>query len=121
MEKVILIVDDDYKNLKLERDLLDVCGYRTIQATDGKQGVELAKKQKPNLILMDIMMPVMDGYSACYALKKDKETREIPVIMVTAVDFELNRKLAVEVSADGYITKPFDRRQLIDTIRPFLS
>ena len=99
MGKVILIVEDDPKSLKLTRDLLQVSGYTTIEATDGKQGVELAKARKPDLILMDIMMLVMDGYTACYAIKADEATREIPVVMLTAMGYELNKKLAEKMGA----------------------
>ena len=120
MEKVILIVEDDPKSLKLTRDLLQVSGYTTIEATDGKQGVELAKARKPDLILMDIMMPVMDGYTACYAIKADEATREIPVVMLTAMGYELNKKLAEKMGACGYITKPFSRQELLDVINQFL-
>lgn len=70
MANLILVVEDDPKSMELTRDLLQVEGYQTIEATDGKQGVQLAKAKKPDLILMDIMMPVMDGYAACSAIKK---------------------------------------------------
>jgi CheY-like chemotaxis protein len=120
MDKVILIVEDDPKSLTLTRDLLKISGYTTIEATDGKQGVELAKSAKPDLILMDIMMPKMDGYTACKAIKADEATRKIPVVMLTAVGYELNKKLASQLGADGYVTKPFDRQELMDAISPFL-
>ena len=120
MAKVILIVEDDPKSLKLTRDLLRASGYTTIEATDGKQGVELAKSRKPDLVLMDIMMPKMDGYLACDAIKKDKVTRGIPVVMLTAMGYELNKELARKLGADGYITKPFTRQELLDVINQFL-
>jgi len=120
MTKVILIVDDEPKSLMLARDLLQVSGYTTIEATDGKQGVELAKTRKPDLILMDIMMPKMDGYTACHAIKTDEATSQIPVVMLTAVDYELNKEFAKEMGADGYITKPFNRQELQDVINQFL-
>ena len=120
MTKVILIVDDEPKSLILARDLLQVSGYTTIEATDGKQGVELAKTRKPDLILMDIMMPEMDGYTACHAIKTDEATSQIPVVMLTAVDYELNKEFAKEMGADGYITKPFNRQELQDVINQFL-
>ncbi len=120
MAKVILVVEDDPKSLKLIRDLLQVSGYKTIEATDGKQGVELAKTKKPGLILMDIMMPKMDGYTACNAIKTDKATRAIPVVMLTVLDSELNKELGRDMGADGYITKPFTRQELLDVISRFL-
>ena len=119
MSKVILIVEDDPKSMKLTRDLLKVSGYMTIEATDGEQGVELAKAKKPDLILMDIMMPKMDGYNACRAIKTDEATRKIPVVMLTSVDFELNKELGRAVGADGYITKPLRHQDLLDKIEQF--
>jgi CheY-like chemotaxis protein len=121
MGKTILIVEDEPKNQKLTRDLLKISGYETIEAVDGKQGVEKAKSAKPNLILMDIMMPKMDGYSACREIKADQSTKNIPVVMLTAVGYDLNKKLAKQMGADGYVTKPFSRQQLIDAISPLLA
>ena len=92
MGKTILIVEDEPKNMTLTRDLLKISGYETIEAWDGRQGVEKAKSAQPNLILMDIMMPKMDGYAACSAIKADQSTKNIPVVMVTAVGFDLNKK-----------------------------
>ena len=119
MGKVILIVEDDPKSLTLTRDLLQISGYTTIEAANGEQGVELAKAKKPDLILMDIMMPKMDGYSACQAIKADEATRKIPVVMLTAVGYELNKELAKRIGADGYVTKPFSRQELMAAISPF--
>jgi CheY-like chemotaxis protein len=121
MGKVILIVEDDPKSMTLTKDLLKISGYETIQAIDGKQGVELAKAAKPDLILMDIMMPKMDGYAACHEIKADPATKNIPIVMLTAVGYDLNRKLAKQYGANGYVTKPFDRQQLIDAISPLLA
>jgi CheY-like chemotaxis protein len=121
MGKTILIVEDEPKNMTLTRDLLKISGYETIEARDGKEGVEKAKAAKPNLILMDIMMPKMDGYAACTAIKADQSTRHIPVVMLTAVGYELNKKLAKQMGADGYVTKPFSRQQLLDAITPLLG
>jgi CheY-like chemotaxis protein len=121
MGKTILIVEDEPKNMTLTRDLLKISGYETIEAVDGKQGVEKAKSAKPNLILMDIMMPKMDGYSACREIKADQSTKNIPVVMLTAVGYDLNKKLAKQMGADGYVTKPFSRQQLIDAISPLLA
>ena len=120
MGKVILIVDDDPKSLKLVRDMLQISGYTTIEATDGKQAVKLAKSRKPDLILMDIMMPNMDGYSACHAIKKDAETASIPVVMVTALGQALNMKLAKQIGADGYVVKPFGLKSLQSVIAGLL-
>jgi two-component system phosphate regulon response regulator PhoB len=116
MGKTILIVEDEPKNMTLTRDMLKISGYETIEAVDGRQGVEKAKSAKPNLILMDIMMPKMDGYAACREIKADPATKNIPVIMLTAVGYDLNKKLAKQMGAEGYVTKPFSRQQLVDAI-----
>ena len=119
MAKTILVVEDNPKDLVLARDLLNLSGYKAIEATDGEKGVELAKKYKPALILMDVMMPKMDGYTACRAIKMDKATREIPVVMLTALDYDLNKALAGDVGANGYLTKPISRQKLLDIIQRF--
>jgi CheY-like chemotaxis protein len=121
MAKTILIVEDEPKNMILTRDLLKISGFQTIEAVDGVQGVEKAKASKPDLILMDIMMPKMDGYAACREIKADQSTKLIPVVMLTAVGFDLNKKLAKQMGADGYVTKPFSRQQLLDAIDPLLA
>jgi len=121
MAKTILIVEDEPKNMTLTRDLLKISGYQTIEAVDGVQGVDKAKASKPDLILMDIMMPRMDGYAACREIKADPSTRLIPVVMLTAVGYDLNKKLAKQMGADGYVTKPFNRQQLLDAITPLLA
>ena len=113
MNKTILIVDDDRLQQRLLEDILHAVGYRTIIASDGEEAVTMAKDQKPDLILMDIMMPKMDGYSAVTELKRAPETEDIPVVMVTAVGYELNKDLARQVGATDYITKPFDIKYLI--------
>lgn len=121
MSKIVLVVEDDPKSMKLTRDMLTVSGYNSIAAVDGEQGVTMAKTQRPDLVLMDIMMPKMDGYTACHAIKTDEATRNIPVVMVTSVGFEMNKKLAEQFGANGYITKPVDRQELINTIKLFLD
>lgn len=121
MGKMILVVEDDPKNMKLTRDLLGISGYSSIPATDGEQGVAAAKAHKPDLVLMDIMMPKMDGYNACHTIKSDPATKNIPVIMLTALGFGLNKQLAQRVGADGYLTKPVDRQALLQAISPFLG
>ena len=121
MGKTILIVEDDPASQKLTRDLLSVAGYNTLQATDGEQGIELAKANKPDLILMDIMMPKIDGYGACFALKSDETTKRIPIIMLTAIGFDLNKTLAERLGANGYITKPIDTNGLLNSVKSYVG
>ena len=119
MAKTILVVEDDPKYMRLARDLLKISGCKSIEATDGEKGIELAKKHKPALILMDIMMPKIDGYTACREIKLDEATKKIPVVMLTSLDFPLNKDLAKDVGSDGYITKPLDIEKLNDVLQRF--
>ena len=111
----ILIVDDE-PNIRLLVGNLLGGDYDVLEASNGVEALYIARRQSPDLILMDIMMPDMDGYSACYAIKNDDLTSKIPVVMVTAVGQELNRMFAQQMGADGYITKPFQAKDLLDTI-----
>ena len=119
-KKKILIADDELGIRLLVSSLLGE-DYTVLKASDGEEAINIARRQKPDLILMDIMMPNLDGYSACHAIKKDAATSAIPVIMVTALGQELNKKLANHMGADGYVTKPFSVRGLLATIDRFLE
>jgi len=101
--------------------MASVSGYNVLTASNGKQGLEVAGKTKPDLILLDIMMPEMDGYTTLAALKADPLTAKIPVIMLTAVGFQLNKQLALNTGAVGYVTKPFEVRDLLSKIGQYLS
>ena len=118
-KRKILIVDDEpYVRLLVRRFLSN--NYTVIEASDGEEAVNMARSQKPDLILMDIMMPKMDGYTSCYEIKIDPITEAIPVVMLTAVGYELNVKLSKDMGAEGYITKPFSHHDLQDAISQFL-
>jgi CheY-like chemotaxis protein len=119
-KRKILVVDDEPNVRKLLRTLLKK-KFTVLEAEDGSQAVNMASTEKPDLILMDIMMPKMDGYSSCYALKSKPATRSIPIIMLTAIDLRLNLQLSREIGADGYITKPFNSRDLLDNITQVLA
>jgi two-component system cell cycle response regulator DivK len=121
MAKVVLIVEDETKNLKLFRDLLQRFGYATIEATDGEQGVELAKANKPDLILMDIMMPKMNGLEATRILKADITTKNIPIVALTSYAMKGDKERILEVGCDGYIAKPVDIQELLKTVGEYLS
>jgi DNA-binding response OmpR family regulator len=116
----ILIVDDESPVRSLLKRIL-VRKYVVLEASDGEEALGITHREKPELILMDIMMPKMDGYTACYRIKADQATKETPVIMLTAVGLELNKKLAMEIGANGYITKPFTGRDLMDVINSVLD
>ena len=114
----ILIVDDEKDIRHLLRSMLGK-ENTVIEAEDGEVALYMARHHKPDLILMDIMMPKMDGYTACKAIKTTPIIQAIPVVMLTAVGYELNMKLSREMGADGYITKPFSQQVLLDTIAQF--
>jgi two-component system alkaline phosphatase synthesis response regulator PhoP len=119
-KRKILVVDDvPFVRVLVKRFLGK--DYKVIEAGDGVEAVDIAQDQKPDLILMDIMMPRMDGYTSCYKIKSDPSTRGIPVVMLTAVGYELNVKLSKDMGADGYITKPFTSEDLHSTIDKLLA
>jgi two-component system alkaline phosphatase synthesis response regulator PhoP len=114
-KKKVLIVDDEPNVRRLSRTILSK-NFDIVEAEDGKQAVELANIQNPDVILMDMMMPRMDGLTACHLIKNDPATKSIPVIMVTAIGFELNIKLSQQMGAIGYVIKPFSPKELLDKI-----
>ena len=121
MEPVkILIVDDEPTVRAVARRMLDK-QFVVIEASDGKEAISIARFQKPALILMDVMMPRMDGNTACSILKSDELTKLIPVVMLSGVTYELNKKLATVMGADAYITKPFSAQDLLNTVHRFLK
>lgn len=111
----ILVVDDEATVRHVVRKMLGD-DYLVLEATDGEVALDMAHRHQPDIILMDIMMPKLDGYSACHMLKTDQTTKHIPIIMLTAVGYALNKKLAKKIKAQGYITKPFTQQDLLHTI-----
>ena len=121
MEKVVLIVEDEPKNLKLFVDILKTNGYTTLEASDGTQGIALAKAHKPDLILMDIQMPILDGLKAANILKASAETQEIPVIALTAFAMKGDKERMFQAGCDGYITKPIHIREFLKQVAAYLE
>lgn len=119
--KTVLVVEDDPKNRKLLRDLLDVKGYAVHEASNGKEGVEQAGKHLPDLILLDMQMPVMDGFEAARKLKADDKTRSIPIWALTSYAMPGDEKKVREVGCDGYITKPIDTQDFLRRIEQHFS
>ena len=112
MKKLILIADDDAKHRRLISDVLTAVGYDTLTATNGERAIEMARSDKPGLILMDVQMPVMDGLSAVKVLKADHVTRSIPVIAITALAMDGDRTRMLEAGFDGYLGKPLSIKEL---------
>ena len=117
--KKILVVDDDPADRILLKKLLSK-NYIIAEASNGEEAVDLARSEKPALILMDIMMPKVDGYNACCSIKRDPLTAEIPVVMLTGLNHELNVRLAKKMGATGYLTKSSNPLELLGRIRQFL-
>ena len=118
---LILIVEDNEKNLKLVRDVLQVKGYATIEAINAEDGIRLAGERQPDLILMDIQLPGMNGIDALKVLRADPATTAIPVIAVTASVMQQDRNLITQAGFDGYIGKPLNLKEFLDAVRTMLE
>ncbi len=120
-KKRILLVDDEEDLVKTVRFRLEASGYMVILAGDGQQALERARKEEPDLIILDLMLPKMDGYKVCALLKSDVRYSKIPIIMFTARAEESDKQLGREVGADAYITKPFEPQALLAKIGELLK
>ena len=114
---LILIVEDNEKNLKLVRDVLQVKGYETLDAGTAEDGLKIARERKPDLILMDIQLPGMNGIDALKALRADPKTAGIPVVAITASVMQQDRAQIVSAGFDGFIEKPVNLKNLFDTVQ----
>ncbi len=119
--ELILIVEDNEKNRKLERDILQFHGYRTVEADNGEDGVRLAQETPPALVLMDIQLPRMNGIEALRLLRADPRTRAVPVIAVTASAMSQDRQKIMAAGFDGYQAKPIDVTQFVAAVRAMLE
>lgn len=120
-KKKILLIDDE-KDLVEELTLrLAAEGYEVLAAFDGQEGLEKARQEKPDLILLDVVMPKLDGYEVCLELKKDSSTKKIPIIMISAKSQESDKFRGKECGASAYITKPYETDLLLQKIRGFLG
>jgi len=116
----VLIIDDEEHIVELIKYNLESNGYDTVVAYNGMDGIEIAKVEKPSLIILDLMLPIMDGLEVCKNLRKSETTRPIPIIMLTAKSEEIDKILGLELGADDYITKPFSVRELVARIKAVL-
>lgn len=121
MDHRILIIEDDDAIRDVIRYALESNGFeKTLSAADGLSGLEIARRERPSLILLDLMLPKMDGLEVCRNLKRDEETRDIPVVMLTAKSEESDIVLGLEIGAVDYITKPFSSKILVARVRAHL-
>lgn len=120
MSKTILIVESDEKNLKFLKRIIDFLGYRSLTATDGNEGIRLAKENIPDLILMDIRLPGMDGSEALRVLRKDTTTKNIPIIAVTYYAMKGDREMFLSEGFDGYISKPISLQEFAEIVKKFV-
>ena len=121
MSKRILVIEDTEDNRRILRDLLTNAGFQVLEATDGERGVAAAAEHRPDLILMDIQLPVVDGYEATRRIKSDSNLRSIPIIAVTSYALSGDEAKARSAGCDGYIAKPFSPRQILAMARSFLQ
>ena len=117
MNETILIVEDEPKVARLARDYLEKNNYRVLIAGDGQSGLAMARREKPDLLILDLMLPGMDGLDVCRALRRESD---VPIIMLTARAEETDRLIGLEIGADDYISKPFSPRELVARTRALL-
>ena len=117
MPKTILVIDDEPKIAELCRDYLAAAGYAVLTAGDGPQGLALARRDRPDLVVLDLMLPGMDGLDVCRELRRDSD---VPIIMLTARVEETDKLIGLELGADDYLTKPFSPRELVARVRTVL-
>lgn len=121
MSKSILVVEDQEDNRRILRDLLSSRGYQIIEVTDGLAGVEAAQKEKPDLILMDIQLPGIDGYEATRRIKADPNLAQVTIIAVTSYALSGDEQKALEAGCNDYVAKPFSPRKLLAKIEHYLD
>ena len=121
MSKTILVVEDTEDNRQILRDLLTSAGFDLLEAVDGETGVAMATREKPDLILMDIQLPLIDGYEATRRIKAEPTLKHIPILAVTSYALSGDEEKTRAAGCDGYIAKPFSPRELLVKVREFLS
>jgi DNA-binding response OmpR family regulator len=119
--KKILIVEDEQVVVSVLTTRLEALGYEIIVAIDGEEALQKTEKEKPDLIILDIMLPKMDGFRVCRILKYDGRYKNIPIIVLTARSQEKDKEVGMDVGADVYITKPYKAEELIDAVEKYLK
>ncbi len=121
MKEKILVIEDTPVNMELVTDLLEVAGYQVIQAENAETGIERARAEAPDLILMDVGLPGMDGLTAAGILKRDQLTKDIPIIALTSHAMKDDKERIMAAGCDGYITKPIDTREFPKMVGRFIN
>ena len=121
MAKRILFVEDEESMMETVKLRLEDAGYEVIESCDGQDALDKARSDSPDLIILDIMLPRLDGFTVCRMLKFDEEYKHIPIIMLSARAQESDKQMGAEVGADAYITKPFEPSFLLDKIKEFIK
>ncbi|MBE0514490.1 response regulator [Sulfurimonas sp.] len=121
MKNRVVVVDDNANNLMLEKDLLEVAGFEVFEAMNGADSIAMIRKEKPDVIIMDVRLPDMNGTEVVKILRQDKDTSDIPVVFVTASVLEKERREIIAILNSGYISKPIDTRTFAKEISKFIK
>jgi len=121
MSKTILIVEDNELNMKLFRDLLEAHGYATVETRDGREALDLVRKHRPDLVIMDIQLPEISGLEITKQIKADNSLKSIPIVAVTAFAMKGDEDWVMQGGCDGYIAKPISVMPFIQTVKKFLG
>lgn len=121
MRKKVLVVDDDKNNLMLEKDLLEVAGFEVFEAENASDGIAMARKEKPDIIIMDVRLPDMPGSEAARILRQDKDTLDIPIVFVTAFVMVEGREELKDITNSGFMGKPINTRTFAKEVSQFIS
>ena len=121
MKKKVLVIDDNTNNLLLEKDLLEVAGFEVFEAENAAVGIAIAKKEKPDIIIMDVRLPDMRGSEAARILRKDKETSDIPIVFVTASVLAEGREEIKDITNTGFVGKPINTRTFAKELSQYIK
>jgi CheY-like chemotaxis protein len=119
--KTILVVEDNELNMKLVKGLIKIGKYRMLEAIDAESGIQLIREQRPDLVLMDIQLPGMDGLSATKIIKEDPSLKDIPIVALTSYAMQGDKEKALEAGCTGYIAKPIDTRKFLETVSQYIK
>jgi len=116
-----MVVEDDEEMNELECELLQIHGMETVSAYDGAQAVQVAEEHTADAVLLDIMLPEMDGFECCRHLRQKHASRHLPIVMITALDSADSRSAGIDAGADAFFTKPFDPQEVVDSVRRLID